>query len=199
MRGLREGGLGRRSVAGLQHMRDVVGAFFPNRRAACISRGGGRGHRGQRRVVDRDQLRRVLRLGQALGDDQRNGIADIAHAIDHQGRPLRREQRRAVRPLARQRRPGHAEPVARIVRARPHREHARCPTRRLGVDQPDLRMRMQRAQHDRMRLAGKIDVVDEAAPAAQQPRILEAADRLADAELRQCDSPPFHRRAIVAD
>src|SRR5260370_34815132 len=34
-----------------------------------------------------------------------------------------------------------------------------------------------------MRLARKIDVVDEAALAAQQPRILQAGDPLADAEL----------------
>ena len=67
-------------------------------------------------------------------------------------------------------------------------------TRRRRVDRPDPRMGVRRAHEHRMGLAGQVDVVVEAALAAQQARVLEALDRLADAELAH----QRHSRARMA-
>src|SRR5262249_40129604 len=68
------------------------------------------------------------------------------------------------------------------VGAGEHGEHA---GRRLGgggVDGADARMRMRRAQHYAERHAGQDDIVDVAATAAQQARVVEARHRLAQRE-----------------
>ena len=45
-------------------------------------------HRGERRIIDLDQLGGILGDIAALGDDERHRLADIAHALDGE-RPLR--------------------------------------------------------------------------------------------------------------
>src|SRR5690348_8633986 len=77
MRGARESGIGRGFVADGEDMRDVVGAFVPDRRAPRAHRLVRRGHRRERVILDLDLLCRILGLRQALGNHHRDGIADI--------------------------------------------------------------------------------------------------------------------------
>ena len=52
-----------------------------------------------------------------------------------------------------------------------------------GVDRANAGMRMRRAQHEGMRLTRPVDVIDVAAMTGDEPPVLDAADRLTDAEL----------------
>ena len=61
-----------------------------------------------------------------------------------------------------------------------HGEHARRAHRRGNVDRPDQRMRVRRADHHRIGLAGHIDVVAVAAASGQQAQIFPAPHRLSD-------------------
>ena len=183
VRRLRERRLGRRAVAALGGVRDVVRVLVPHTRRIRLRRLGDRGHRRQRIVVHHDKFGRVLRLRQRLGDHHRHRIADIAHAIDDQRRTLRREHRRAVALLARHRRLGHGDAVVRIVGPGEHRHHARRARRRRGIDRADPRMRVRRAHEHAPGLPMQRLIVLVAALAGQQPQILKPADRLTDAEL----------------
>ena len=87
--GLGEGGIDRRLVADLVEERLVAGIVVPHRGRAGRQRRLGGDDRRQRLVIDRDELGRVLRLVQRLGDDEGDGLADIAHALVRQNR-LRR-------------------------------------------------------------------------------------------------------------
>ena len=99
-----------------------------------------------------------------------------------------REQRRAVGALALDLHLRGAEPVGGEVGLGEDAEHAR---HRLGsgeIDARDPRMRVRRAQQHRIGLAREVDIVDEPPAALQQPRVLEAAHRLTDAEFAH-DAP----------
>ena len=124
MGGLGECRLGRRAVAALGGVRDVVRIVVPHARRIRFRRFGDRRHRRQRLVVHDDEFGRVLRLRQRLGDHHRHRIADIACAIDDQRGTLRREHRRAVALLARHRRLRHGDAVVRVVGAGVDRDHA---------------------------------------------------------------------------
>ena len=183
MRRAREGGIGRRPVAHLEHVGDVVGAFVPDGRAAGVGCRGRRGDRGQRIVVDRDQFGGVLRLRGGLGDDQRDRVADVAHAAAREAGVRRREHRRAVGAFALKRHRRRAETVRGDVVAGEDRKHAGRCDRSYGIDGADRRMRVRRAQDVGVRLAGQVHVVDEASLAAEEARVLEPLDGLTDAEL----------------
>ena len=101
---------------------------------------------GQRLVLDRDQLGRVLRLVQGLGDDEGDRIADIAHPLLRQQRLRADKGRRAVLLAARDQRPQRAEAAPLELGAGQHREHPGRGARLLGVDRDDPGMRMRRAQ-----------------------------------------------------
>ena len=170
-------------VAALDEVGNVVGAVVPHRGRAGLHRVGGRGHRGQRLVVDIDQLGRVLGLGQRVGDHHRHRIADIAHPVGDQRRPLRGIHRLTVGPLARHVGLGHAEPVGHDVVAGVDRQHARRLPGLLDVDRTDIRVGVRRPHEDRVGLAVQVDVADVAPLPAQQARILEPQDRLTDTVL----------------
>ncbi len=72
------------------------------------------------------------------------------------------------------------EPVGDRVGAGEHGEHPGQRHGGGGVDAANAGMGVRRAHHDRMRLAGKLDVVAEAALAGQQLRVFLARDRPAD-------------------
>ena len=174
MRGLGErlfGGLG---IARFEHIGDVVGAFVPD---------GGRsrrdglcrvGHRGQRLIVDLEALGRILGLPHRFGHHQRHRIADVADPAASQPGMRTREQGRAVRSLARQVDFHRAQSVARHVVAGVDSQHARRLQCRLQIDRADMGVGVRRTNQHRVGLPGQIDVVDKAAAAAQQSRILEA-------------------------
>ncbi len=179
----REGRVGGRPVAGLEDVGDVVGTLVPHRRAA--GRRGVRrpGHGRQRLVLDPDQLGRVLGLRVGLRDHQRDGVADVSHPVRGEAAMRRGEHRRAVGTLARERHRHRAEPVAREVGAREHREDAGRRRGRGRIDRPDPRVGVHRAHDDGVGLAGKVHVRVEAALAAQEPDVLEPLDPLSDPEL----------------
>ena len=179
----RKGGVGRRPVAHLEHVRHVVRALVPYR---CCARPRGvrrRRDRRQRLVVDRDLLRGVLGLRERFGDHECDRIADVAHAPAREPRMRPREHRRAVRALALEGERGRAEPLGGEVVAGQHRDHARGRRCRGDVDRADARAGVRRAQHDHVRLSGQVHVVDEPSLPAQEPRVFEPGDGLADAEL----------------
>ena len=79
--GAGEGGIGLRLVADLAIDRDIVAAVVPHRSRARLHRIGGAHDRRQRLVIDLDQLGRVLRLIERLGDHHRHRLADKVHRL----------------------------------------------------------------------------------------------------------------------
>jgi hypothetical protein len=182
VRGAGEGRLGRRLVAALEQIGDVVRALLPDRVSAG-GRVGGVGDRREYLVTDVDQLGGVLGLRQSFRDDEGDRLAYIAHpplGETEMGAP---EHRRAVRPLALKRHPHPAHIRGGEVIAGVDRQHPGRGLRRGHIDPTDRRMRMRRAQHIGMGLAGQIEIVLEAAVAAEQPLVLEAPHRLPYSEL----------------
>ena len=183
VRGAREGGIGRGLVADQFDEADIVGAIVPDARRARLRRLGGGGDRRQRLVVDLRSVRR------------RPSPAP---------RSRRPRRRRSRRPSARGLRPGSdsaactcGEPSRRLRPPGTGRSPkpaafqsaavstASTPGAALaarGVDRLDLGVRMRRAQHHAVGHAGQLDVVDIAAAALDQPRILEARHALTDCE-----------------
>ena len=183
MRGLGEGGLDRGLVADFVEPRRIAGAILPHRRRAGLHRVLGADHGRQRLVIDRDELGRVLRLGQCLGDDEGDAFADIAHAPLRQRRLRADEAGRAVAAFSRHARALPSQRLHRLVLARQHQKHARRRLGRRRVDRADAGVRMGRAQHHGARLARKIHVLDIAAFAAQQIGVFLARYRLTHSEL----------------
>ena len=79
--GARKSGIDRRLVADLMIKGFVAGIVVPHQRRTRRQRGLGGDDRRQYLVVDVDKLGRVLRLVHAIGNDKRNGFADIAHPL----------------------------------------------------------------------------------------------------------------------
>jgi len=139
--------------------------------------------RRQDRVVDGDQLGRVLRLVRRLGDDHRDGIADVAHAIGREARPAGVGVVGAVPVLDRRHAHRKAELGGGDIGAGIDGENARRLARRGGVDPLDRGMGVRRAQEGGVDLARAGEVIDVMAGTGDEPDILLAADRLADSEL----------------
>ena len=106
------------------HERNVVGRLVPDDRRARLARVGGRDDHGQRLEFHRHPLGGVggVRLG--VGDDERDGIADVADPLAREQRARRGERRRAVAALARAVGRHVAHAVGGEVGSREHREHA---------------------------------------------------------------------------
>src|SRR6185437_346193 len=85
MRRLGEGRVDGIDIAHAQGEAGVVGRFGIDLRRALLYRIARAHHRRQHLVVDIDELGRIPRTRLAVGDDQRNALADIAHLVDRQG------------------------------------------------------------------------------------------------------------------
>ena len=186
MVGAREGGVGRGLVADQFDEADIVGRVVPHLDRAGLGRRFGRGHRRQRLELELDEFGGIERLRHGFGDDEGDAVADPAHALLGQDRIARLEHRRAVAPLepamARQ-----VAPAGRLDVGRgQHAQHAGRGFGRAHVERFDPGVRVLRAHDDAVRHAGQLDVVDVAAAAAQQPRILEPRHALTDCELTHC-------------
>ena len=131
-------------------------------------------HGVERLVVDLDQLGRLARGLGAVGHDEGHRIADMAHAAIGQRRPRRHDHR-----LHRRQARHVAQPLGRKVGMGVDGTHAGERRRRRNVDPLDERMGMRRAQHVAVQAICNRDVIDVAAAARQEPRILEPAQRLA--------------------
>ena len=173
--------LGLRRVADLVGERLVARIVVPDRRRAGRERVVRRDQGGQGGVIDGDQLRRVPRLLDGLGDHESDRLADHPHAVSGQERLRRLETGRAVCAPGRHRRPHRAEPARREIVTRQDREHAGRRQRGFQVDRFYVGMRVGGAQDAGARLVRRVDVVEIAAPPPEQPVILVPPDGVADA------------------
>ncbi len=131
--------------------------------------------RGQRLDLDVDRLQGILRQSRALGQDQRDRLADIAHlAMGDDWLPERLEIRQGLQPHR------NVRHLAAEVRRRDHAMHARQHPRPRRVDRPDAAMGDRAAQDRRMQHAFAREIVDILPAAAQKAEILQAFDRAAD-------------------
>src|SRR5262249_35820315 len=64
-----------------------------------------------------------------------------------------------------------------------HQQHAGSRLCRAGIDRADARMRVRRAQDAAVGHIGEVEIVDIAATAADEPRVLETRHRLTQREL----------------
>ena len=124
---------------------------------------------GQRVVVDLDQLGAVLGQRPAVGHHDGDRVADQAHGVTGQRREGRQQQ---VGRADRREVGGHAVEVG-GGEHRPHPGHGQ----RLGdVDAPDPGVRERAAHEGGVQHAGQGDVVDVAAPAGEDARVLDPLD-----------------------
>ena len=128
-------------------------------------------HRGQRLVLDLDELQRVLGQVAAVRDDDRDALADVPHLVRRQAAPGVPGRVGAE--------VGHRVAQLGGVGAGDHRVHAGCGQSLGGLDPQDPGVRVRAAQHGGVQGAGGDPVGDVAAPAEQELRVLDAADRLA--------------------
>ncbi len=138
--------------------------------AGCRDRGLGIDHRRQLLVVDLDQLERVLGDIAALGGDDRDRLADVAHAVERHAALLDRRIGETGQG------PGDLGDVG----AGHDQGHARqrlCPA---DIDRLDARVRVRAAQCCRVQHVRQHDVVDVAALAGQEARVLDPLHALAD-------------------
>ena len=164
----------RPDVAGVVR-RDVV-----NNRCTGRARASGFDHRRQYLVIDLDQLGGVLRLIEALGDDDRNPVADVTHLALREGGVGRLLHRLAVdsrnEPAA-----GKPADLRRCEvlpgECRDDAGRRACP---LEVHAADARVRVGRAQEIGVRLTLQREVIRKAPVPREEAVVLLALDRLSD-------------------
>ena len=196
MGGRGERGVGRGLVADLPVEHQIVGDVRPDAGRTGIHDGGEIGDRRQDIVIDLDRFGGIAGLLDAVGNDEGDRVTDMTHHAIGQHRMRRRSLRRAV-PVGHQRRAGHRfQSIGIQFRRGVDRVHPGQRGRRGGVDPSDIRRRMRAAQHHPEQHARQHDVIGVAPGALQQPRILDAADGLGEAEFRVHDiaSPGLRRR-----
>ncbi|GBD42175.1 hypothetical protein HRbin39_01564 [bacterium HR39] len=188
--GLREGLVHRGAVADLPVVAQVVGDVVVHQRRGVVGRVEVH-HRRQLLVLHHQRLGRIARLVQRLGDDHRHPVAHVAHLVRGEqavGAHLHGAAvARVDHPPADQR----PEPRLLDVLAGEHRQHPGHADDRGSVDAPDAGVGVRRAHEDGMGLAGQVDVVGVPATAGDEPPVLLARDRLADALLHHDRSLPL--------
>ena len=154
--------------------RDVGFRVHVGARTAGLHGGDAVRHARKRLVIDLDQCGGILGDVAAVGHDDGDRLAGIdglgaRERIGHEefgDRGTGHEQRQRIA-AQRLRQVGEGE----------HEMHAGERSRRLGADTADFRMRMGAAHERGMKRSGQAHVVDEAALAGEQRRILLALDR----------------------
>ncbi len=137
-----------------------------------LERGEGVDHRRQLFVLDVDELEGVLGEVAVVGDHDRDALAGVAHLVDRQGTPdvglrVRAEVGQRVEQL---RRPGPGDDGV----------HPGSAFGLGGVDRGDAGVGHGAAEHRGLEHPGQRHVADVAAPTAQELRVLESPDGLAD-------------------
>ena len=159
----------------LEH--DVVRGVLVELRGARLDRLLRIDDRRERLPVDRDGLDGVVGLGLGLGDDRGDAFAgplDVVRGEDPRRVDVVLDARAAAG------RPGHRQRVVRDVGADEDRDHAR---HRLGgarVDRADVGVRVRAAQDGHVGHRLELDVVEVAAFAGDEARVLGPLDGLAD-------------------
>ena len=175
--GRRECVRGRALVAERHLEGRIAGAPRPHRRRARLERIEGADHMGQRLPVDRNRLGGVLCLLDGVGDDEGDGIADVADHVARQHRIGRRVDLHALGN-------GDAGQPAQLgdVGRGEHEMHAGQTARHRHIGDAKTRMGMGRAHHHRTQRAGRRDVGHIAATAPDERIVFLAGDALGDAE-----------------
>ena len=132
-------------------------------------------HRLERLVLGLDQLGRVLGERTALGDDERDRLADVAHSLAREdGVSLVRHHAVLDRPG----RQGVDSPAE--LRAGDDGDDARESARRPRLDSPEPRVCVRAADKRGVREPRKLDVVEVRRLAAEEASVLAAWKRASD-------------------
>ena len=149
-------------------------ALGPDLRGAGRDRVVEGGDGGPRLVADVDRLGGVARGVERGRDDRGHRFADVADDVGRERALRRRGRRLAVGALEVGRARQRLHAVALEVGAGDDRDHAGQRGGGARVDRGDRRVRVRRAQEHDDRLAGRGDVVGEAAAAGEERVVLDA-------------------------
>src|SRR5262249_4304904 len=174
--------LDRDTVAHLPIEAEVARRFFPYAGLVWIERAGGLDDSRERLILDCDQLGRIARRGGAFRDDHRARVTDMPYTVADDRRMWRQHRRRPVAVGDRAEARNVSDPVARDVIPGQDGEHAGGGKRCRRIDSADARMRVRRAQHEGISLVRSLNVIDIIAATGDEAPVLDAADRLTDAE-----------------
>ena len=133
------------------------------------------GHRGQGLEVDVHPLRGVLGGRAAAGDNEGDGLSDVAHPVGGE-RELEEAEQPVVGDEANRNRP---ELLGELAGAEDRGDTGHGPCRR-RLEGADPRVRHRAADHGGVEHAGHVHVVHVDALAPHPPGIFEATDRAAD-------------------
>ena len=154
--------------------RDIARRLGKELRRTGRERGAHIGDRIELLVVDRDLLGSVLRLRDAVGDHQRDRLADMQHALARERRAERHDQLGAVAADERRMQRGRADAGRLQFLVREHRDHAgRGARRRVSIDVMRACACGERT-NTRMSLVRLRRILDEAAESLHQRGILHA-------------------------
>ncbi len=187
-------GLGKIRVHGTERVRVAVREIgrpalrVQHRVAGSVHRNLRIDHDRQVLVLHVDEVAGVLGDVSRLGDHRGHRLADVTHAI-HGDAVL--HHRRACELRGRT---GHLLGFL----ARHHQQHARQRTRLRHVDPLDARMRPVRAQHRGVSHVRELHVVDVAALAGEQARVLHPLHVLADPLVAACGRLALLARRNIA-
>ena len=156
-------------AARVARRREQVVVLGIDARRARLERLGGVEHRGQRLVLDLDQLRRLARDARGFGGDSGEHVADVARllALGDEAGPVGVDQ------------PDPA--FARHVLGGRDGDDAGKRARLGDVDLDDPRARVRRQRDDAVKQPGRVDVGDERPLAEREFGALIALERPADA------------------
>ncbi len=209
MRRARERVSRRFGIAEFRGDAQVAGRLVLELRGALAQRVLRRYDRGQRLVIDFDQLGRVARGECRLGQDRGERLAHVAHALPRE-RPMRqlddsrtrRCSKSALANIQRVDRVGRVldarEAVGNVVRTGEHGAHAGGAPRSGRVDAHDARMRVRRAQERAVELSLEAYVVGVAPSSGEEAVVLDARDRPADVALHYASRTPAGSRASIS-
>jgi hypothetical protein len=147
---------------------------------ALVARGGTPvGDRRQRIDLEADTVRRIFRLRRRVGDDDRHGLADIAHFVERDHELFEGDQIGHGR-QAQWNGGNAAVTVACHVFTREDRAHTGHRFRFGRIDRPDVAVRHRAPEDHRVHHTLPVQVVDVAAVTSEQTQVFDPLDRLAD-------------------
>src|SRR5437763_3282665 len=177
--GLADCGLHRGGIAQMPIVADIARRLRPDLRRTRLQCRDNIDDRRLDGVIDRDFLGAVARLSQGLGDNDRDGIADMTNAIDREHRMQRLLHWRAVfrgnQPAAGQ----AANLILGHVLAGEDGDDAGRRGRAARVDAAEARVGVRAAQDVGVELARPVDVVGIGALSGQEAVIIAAPGRWA--------------------
>ncbi len=191
--GAGEGTVGRLLVAERRVDRHIARRLRPHHRCARLHGIFGMEDERQNLVVDLDGLGGIERLGLGLRHHHGDGLADMADLVGRQQHMRTEERLTRAGPMQLhvvfglgQGIVGYwLEPVGKAIGSREYAEHARHGAGAGGIDAANQGVRMGRAHHREIALAGCVEIIAKTAGPGCQPGVLLAGDRPADeAEMR---------------